>query len=773
MPINYPVSVDTLPTNRQNRVRQPVDADDINDIARYANAIGAELGANPSGLYTDVAARLTEFRKSVAGIVSDASFTAMPTDGAIGVNTTENQLVFRSGGQWYGLIPPPVPDFAIVVTAGTAYALDKRGAICFKSASRDSAAVLNSALTTAENAATPGLRRGNGTLNATGIVQFSPQNHDIKSVANLPPVPNGSTPDNRQLRIIGRGAKFTLAAGTRYIGFGRTADYDTLANVEIDGGTIDASALSALATNWIIGVNSSSGQRINISNVQIRNIKTVGVPLPAAGAGVQVLNVLLYSYHLAAGEGTTTTVKDVVVEDCEFNGGSYGVLIGGSGGTTGVEVFYNRCAIRRCRHDTGTISAGSTRADQHFQIGSRAYGGRAVISNCYGANSGDAGISIDNATHALIEDCEIVDAWNAAFQTTNFRAPQDAGAQVCIFQNCKSRNANLSGLAGTAGGSQNGFYLNIGGLATYGHVILRGCSHHSKQSQLTLPGYALRADAAVSRITIEDFDAVFDAVVDTQIGSRFPSFIYIAPTVNCSVRIKRVRVKTAGSVTNGLMQAKMLLIGANGAELDFDIEDVAIDWNVTGVTAGQTYGFATGAGLTGTMRGTYRRCGFVQFAGGDTTPHPFYVYGSGTLTINGEIRVEDCDCVKLPGSSAGEVEVADNTNKAKVNVIGMKWRTFPKPSAAMGTSNFASATWTTATANQYIGGSPAEIHFANGSGAGITKIEASKDGTTYEAIWDQASGAMAQDVLVAVDNGDFLRLTYATTAPTTRVRFRR
>lgn len=106
MPINYPASVDVLATNRQNRVRQPVDADDINDIARYANAIGAELGANPSGSYTDVAARLGEFRKSVAGVVSDASFTVTPTDGAIGINTATKQIGYRSGDVWYQRTSP-------------------------------------------------------------------------------------------------------------------------------------------------------------------------------------------------------------------------------------------------------------------------------------------------------------------------------------------------------------------------------------------------------------------------------------------------------------------------------------------------------------------------------------------------------------------------------------------------------------------------------------------------------------------------------------------
>jgi hypothetical protein len=103
MPINYPVSIDLLRTDRRNGlppVGEPVDANDINDIARYANAIATELGVNPSGPYADVAARLAELRKSVAGVVSDASFAATPTDGAIGVNTTTGQLLVRSGGQW-------------------------------------------------------------------------------------------------------------------------------------------------------------------------------------------------------------------------------------------------------------------------------------------------------------------------------------------------------------------------------------------------------------------------------------------------------------------------------------------------------------------------------------------------------------------------------------------------------------------------------------------------------------------------------------------------
>jgi hypothetical protein len=98
---------------------------------------------------------------------------------------------------------------------------------------------------------------------------------------------------------------------------------------------------------------------------------------------------------------------------------------------------------------------------------------------------------------------------------------------------------------------------------------------------------------------------------------------------------------------------------------------------------------------------------------------------------------------------------------------------YPKPSAAMSANNFAAATFTTAVGNQYTGGLPAEIHFQTGTGAAITAIATSKDGSTYEQVYAQASAAMAQDVLVPVDNGDFVKVTFATTQPTTRVRFRR
>jgi hypothetical protein len=126
-----------------------------------------------------------------AGTIADADLTAAGlavADGARGVNTNENQFVYRSGGQWYGYTPPTVRDFEIVSTVGTAYAVDKRGAIAFKSASRDAAAVFHSIANTSVTAVgQPGLKTAAG--NAVGSVKFGPQQHDWKMNPSLPPVP--------------------------------------------------------------------------------------------------------------------------------------------------------------------------------------------------------------------------------------------------------------------------------------------------------------------------------------------------------------------------------------------------------------------------------------------------------------------------------------------------------------------------------------------------------------------------------------------------------
>jgi len=144
--------------------------------------------------------------------------------------------------------------------------------------------------------------------------------------------------------------------------------------------------------------------------------------------------------------------------------------------------------------------------------------------------------------------------------------------------------------------------------------------------------------------------------------------------------------------------------------------------------------------------------------------------GTASLTITPRITVADCNFTNAP-ATATDILFGGTSNAAKVFFRSNTWRVFPKPSAAMSASNFAAATFTTATGNQYIGGDPAEIQFANGTGAAITAIDVSKDNVTYENVWTQASGVMAQSVEAYVDNGDYVKVTFATTQPTTRVVF--
>jgi hypothetical protein len=142
-------------------------------------------------------------------------------------------------------------------------------------------------------------------------------------------------------------------------------------------------------------------------------------------------------------------------------------------------------------------------------------------------------------------------------------------------------------------------------------------------------------------------------------------------------------------------------------------------------------------------------------------------------TVNEEILLKDCNFVGLATGSTNVNFTGGSTLQSKVRFSNVVYRVWPRPSVAMSGANFAAAAFTTATGNQYIGNAPADIHFATGTGAAITLIEASKDGTTYEQVYAQASGVMATNVLVPVDHGDFIRVTFATTQPTTRVRFKK
>lgn len=242
------------------------------------------------------------------------------------------------------------------------------------------------------------------------------------------------------------------------------------------------------------------------------------------------------------------------------------------------------------------------------------------------------------------------------------------------------------------------------------------------------------------------------------------------------VRLKIACRVIGNNASTGTIAWRTLLL-REGLLTNFDIDmlsdvQIATDGNAALIHAdiGATAGVSS-AQLSGRLK-----IDIPSSAGGGGGNTPVGIqFESGVINTvpGGELLIYNSDFAGLAAGSNNVVFTGATTLQSKTRFINNAWRVFPKPSAAMGASNFAAATFTTATGNQYIGNNQADIHFASGSGAAITLIEASKDGTTYESVYSQASGVMAQNVLVPVDHGDFIRVTFATTQPTTRVRFKK
>lgn len=101
----YPTTLDAFSTAHANNVGEPVDADDVNDLADAANKIEAELGLNPSGPLATVRARLDAMDARVATVnVKDPVYGALgdgATDDTAAIQAAINALPARGGTVYF------------------------------------------------------------------------------------------------------------------------------------------------------------------------------------------------------------------------------------------------------------------------------------------------------------------------------------------------------------------------------------------------------------------------------------------------------------------------------------------------------------------------------------------------------------------------------------------------------------------------------------------------------------------------------------------------
>jgi hypothetical protein len=581
-----------------------------------------------------------------------------------------------------------------------------------------------------------------------------------------PTIPPGIT---GRLRIMGApGAKILLSSGApRFLDFGKTADYDTFQNIEIRDLLIDANSIGG-RHHVVIGtyIAGTPQTRISVNQLTIENVKTINVPVDSTLTNHR-LNV-----WIVPGTPTGTTaisIKNVRVNNVRFEGGNQGIVVGAADAAAGANCTVDEIHITNWWHSRTTVHGGPAAfSSSNVQVGSRATVGRVRIANGYGEFSGDVGIEVDNAQDLVCENVKIVDAFNIAFLLANFVAPTSTMAQKLVFDKCVGVRATS-----TAG---VGFRIDNQGNA-FGNITIAHCKWHHTQGGYAISGgdgVLLTQSPDLHSLLVDDFDYVREGFAYTGATNANVDCFAIG-TISTSrsphVTLRDVRIRVVGSRDNATAGALQICgIAMAGSTYSFTIENPYFHFDITSMSTNGISCIQLGresAALRGTIRGI--RLGTIS---DDTGPRGVIIRGTGTLTISNEVLIDDCDFVRMP-SGVSEFLFTTPINRSKVRLKNIQYRIRPHLPAALGTLNFDQGSWTTATANQYIGGHDAEVHFLAATGAGITKIEASKDGTTYEEMWTQSSGVMSQDVMVPVENGDYMKVTFATTQPTTKVRFRR
>jgi hypothetical protein len=575
-------------------------------------------------------------------------------------------------------------------------------------------------------------------------------------------------------RVVGAGIGKTtikLSSGApRAFDYGKVADYDVFTDIDISDFTVDANNIGG-RHHVIVGtyVNNAQTSRISINNFTARRLRTINVPSDSTTTNQRPS---LFNVPQVNTADTACTLNDHVYEDLDFtHGGNIGLTVGGTAAASPSNLTWDRIYIRRVRHDTGSIWGGPTGfSSANIQVGSQAPGGLAVIEDCYGANSGDVGIEVDNHSTLVISRTKIQDSFTCEYLFRNFAAPVDgAQKQTAVIADCEARVINQV-LAEANSFQSTGWYLGNAADPQAGRFTFRDCKYINTTANLAFGaastpsvGAAMHSTGLIYGIALERFKVIAENLSLTPADAQQPRIIALNHGGASTVRVKGLLIRLAGSKSGGAGTVSCRVFEpsstAGGDDMTVHIEDYDLDMAVTGLSSG----FGLLPGFQGAkMHGTIRRMRIISQ--GDANALSNYIFFNANPTLTPKILIADCDFtngltnsdISIPASQAPAIYLERNV-----------WHTYPKPSVAVSSSNFNTGTFTSTTGNQYIGGYGATIQMTGG--AGVTLIDLSKDGSTYDNVWTQASGVLTQTVQFHVDNGDRVKITFATTQPTVRV----
>lgn len=641
----------------------------------------------------------------------------------------------RPGAQMAALVPAAV--YTLVSDGSTVTAYDQAGRIVSDGTGTDGSAALTAVLPDADSAGATILFRNDGNV--------FPWN-------SVPALPKGIT--NKLLIDLG-GATVQLSSnGPRFLDFGRTADYDTFQNIEIRNGTIDANSIGGLH-HVIIGTYAAgaNSQRINVQSLTVRDIRAINVLQDSNTGTNHRLGIWIITSDAAA--GNATTLNDILIENVRIEGGNAGVGIGCVSATNLVSC--DRVTIRGCWHDTGVVPTalyGST----NYQIGAYATVGQCLVENCYGANAGDDGVEINNATAATVRGCHLVDAWGEGVLVTNFVA---TSGQIVRIVDCLTEKINM----GTGNTICRGIAVGGANDSKIGTVVFENCIHRNTSQDLCYAD-AIRVSAAhptggVERIVIRNCKAYVSGF-NQDVTSPLNAYAYIVSSAASKTTIIEIDGLYAEyAVTRGAGSTQSLFYGTLGLEgtgiFDLRVNDVSGSFVQTNEvsTSAQMINLSVGSEAC-TIRGFLRGLAVVTGGSGQIG-----IRASGNVTYQ-NVQVVESDFTNVTAGS--EVSHAAATNKGLIHQRGNRYAsgTVPVPAGLTGLS--------TGVGQRLNSGWDALVTFTQGSGTAITAIDYSTNGgTTYTNFLTQASGALPagfDQALGPLTSDALIKVTFTGTQPT-------
>lgn len=334
---------------------------------------------------------------------------------------------------------------------------------------------------------------------AGGGVVYAPAGTYSFNTATHPgiPFPDGN-PSLITYRGDGRGATtIRLSANTpSFVTNSTTGATAKFQNVCVEDMTLDANNTGATTTGGMIF---STFGKMNIDRVCARRVNTINVPISNSVAGRRGVDLTISTGGPTDPDALTMT--NVLIEDCDFQGGNTGVLLEGFSATLGppstigtgnwpnvfqCNIFGDNLIIRRCSHDRGSAPT-TTAPSSNFMVGQFMTCGRVLIEDCIGNNASDDGIEVDSVAQCIVRRCQVTNSQNEGYFFSNLNGcPCPPDQQYIVFDDCT--------YDGTVGGSNGAFWMHSRYIPA-GNVIMSRCK---------APTYKYWFNGGFTSITLND-----------------------------------------------------------------------------------------------------------------------------------------------------------------------------------------------------------------------------------------------------------------------------